>query len=105
MLQGEATAGPAPDPETIAAIKAEGLRFVTDRMPGIRRVRDGDGFAYVRADGQRVTDAAELQRIRKLAIPPAYEDVWIAPTANAYLQATGRDAKGRKQYRYHGRWR
>lgn len=79
-------------------------------MPGIRRVRRGRGFAYRAADGhwlrrEDAADAADLQRIRALAIPPAYEDVWICPTACGHLQATGRDAKGRKQYRYHPQWR
>jgi len=82
-----------------------GLVWVSDQAPGIRRLRVGDDFAYVGADGKRVRKAAELQRIRALAIPPAYEDVWICVRANGHIQATGRDARGRKQYRYHPDWR
>ena len=82
-----------------------GLVWVSDQAPGIRRIRVGDGFAYVGPDGKRLRKAAELQRIRALAIPPAYEDVWICVRANGHLQATGRDARGRKQYRYHPDWR
>lgn len=79
-------------------------------MPGIRRVRKGQGFAYQAADGhwlraRDVDDAAHLQRIRSLAIPPAYEQVWICPLDSGHVQATGRDARGRKQYRYHPSWR
>jgi DNA topoisomerase-1 len=87
-----------------------GLRYVSDATPGIRRMRrTGRGkkptFSYRSAQGRIVRDPATLQRIRALAIPPAYEDVWISPHANGHLQATGRDARGRKQYRYHPRWR
>src|SRR4051812_46238455 len=82
-----------------------GLRYVSDAGPGIRRRRAGTGFAYLDATGRRITDHATLARIRSLAIPPAYTDVWISPYANGHLQATGRDARGRKQYRYHPRWR
>src|SRR5664279_5686560 len=82
-----------------------GLVWVSDDAPGIRRIRIGDGFAYTVGDGKRVRKAAELQRISKLAIPPAYEDVWICARSNGHLQATGRDARGRKQYRYHPDWR
>lgn len=78
---------------------------VSDEEPGIRRLRRGKGFAYLRPDGRPLRDAATLARIRKLAIPPAYEDVWICPKADGHLQATGRDARGRKQYRYHTDWR
>ena len=82
-----------------------GLVWVSDDTPGIRRVRAGEGFAYVGANGRRIRSAAELDRIRRLAIPPAYEQVWICTLANGHLQATGRDARGRKQYRYHPGWR
>ncbi len=82
-----------------------GLRYVSDTMPGIRRRRAGKGFGYVGTDGKAVRDKAVLQRIRSLAIPPAYTDVWICPLANGHLQATGRDVRGRKQYRYHQKWR
>jgi DNA topoisomerase-1 len=84
--------------------KAAGLRYVTDTKPGIRRKRAGRSFTYLGPDGQRVRDLQDLQRIRSLAIPPAWTDVWICPSANGHIQATGRDAKGRKQYRYHPHW-
>jgi len=80
------------------------LVHVSDEEPGIRRRKAGKGFYYIGPGGERITEPATLDRIRHLAIPPAYTDVWIAPTENAYLQATGRDARGRKQYRYHPRW-
>jgi len=89
-----------PGPEAVP----EGLVWVSDAQAGYRRVRRGDQFHYVDADGRRVRDEAVLARIRKLAIPPAYEDVWICRQANGHLQATGRDARGRKQYRYHPLW-
>ena len=82
-----------------------GLRFVNDGMTGFRRRRAGRGFTYLDHDGRRIEDAETLARIRGLAIPPAWTDVWICPTENGHLQATGRDARGRKQYRYHDRWR
>ncbi|MEP7100457.1 MAG: DNA topoisomerase IB [Burkholderiales bacterium] len=82
-----------------------GLVYVSDESPGIRRLRRGDRFAYRRADGAPLRDKAELARIRQLAIPPAYEQVWICPLPQGHLQATGRDARGRKQYRYHPKWR
>lgn len=81
-----------------------GLVHVSDEEPGIRRRRAGKGFSYVDAKGKRVTDAATLDRIRCLAIPPAYTDVWISPRADGHVQATGRDQRGRKQYRYHADW-
>jgi DNA topoisomerase I len=97
----------AADPSTDAADAAAsaGLRYVTDAKPGIRRRRNGTGFSYVDAQGKVVRDRAMLDRIRKLAIPPAYTDVWICPDARGHIQATGRDARGRKQYRYHPKWR
>ncbi len=82
-----------------------GLRYVSDRSPGIRRVRRGKGFRHVDASGRTVTDEATLSRIRSLVIPPAWTDVWICSLANGHVQATGRDNRGRKQYRYHLRWR
>ncbi|MBC8056206.1 MAG: DNA topoisomerase IB [Rhizobiales bacterium] len=82
-----------------------GLVYVSDESPGISRLRRGDGFAYRRPDGKPLRDADELARIRHLAIPPAYSDVWICPLPHGHLQATGRDARGRKQYRYHAKWR
>ena len=78
---------------------------VSDSSPGISRLKRGGGFVYRDARGRKLTDDAELRRIRSLAIPPAYTDVWICEQANGHLQATGFDARGRKQYRYHPRWR
>jgi DNA topoisomerase-1 len=96
-------------PEIIAdpveSAKAAGLRYVSDVMPGIRRKRVGKNFTYLDPDGQTMRDEKTLARIRSLAIPPAYKDVWICPFANGHLQATGIDDRGRKQYRYHPRWR
>src|SRR5580693_563556 len=88
-----------------AAAREAGLRYIDDRHPGITRRRRGRHFAYCYSDGRPVRDEKELARIRALAIPPAYNDVWISPIANGHIQATGRDARGRKQYRYHKRWR
>jgi DNA topoisomerase-1 len=82
-----------------------GLRYVTDATPGIRRMRAGRGFRYLASDGSRLTDRRQLDWIRSLAIPPAWTDVWICPDRRGHLQATGRDARGRKVYRYHPRWR
>jgi DNA topoisomerase-1 len=96
---------PEPQPESLRAAAAEGLVFTSDRDPGIRRRRRGRGFVYLHADGRKVADEAQLARIRSLAIPPAYRDVWICASARGHLQATGHDARGRKQYRYHVRWR
>ena len=95
----------APDPGAPAAARAAKLRYVSDKQPGIRRRRDAHGFTYLNPDGSEVTEQDVLARIRGLAIPPAYEDVWICRIANGHLQAVGRDARGRKQYRYHARWR
>ncbi len=91
--------------DPIQAAESAGLRYVSDVMPGIRRKRAGKGFSYLSPDGATIRDARELKRIRALAIPPAYTDVWICPNPNGHIQATGRDARGRKQYRYHPRWR
>jgi DNA topoisomerase-1 len=82
-----------------------GLTYVSDEEPGLRRVKSGTGFGYRDDKGRRVTDKGVRERIRKLAIPPAYTDVWICADPNGHIQATGRDARGRKQYRYHPRWR
>jgi DNA topoisomerase-1 len=82
-----------------------GLVYVNDQGPGICRLRRGKGFSYRQPDGRRLTDAAQLARIRSLAIPPAYTKVWICPLPHGHLQATGRDARGRKQFRYHADWR
>jgi DNA topoisomerase-1 len=82
-----------------------GLRYVTDAEPGIRRRRAGRGFSFVGPDGKRVTAPSTLARIRSLVIPPAWTDVWISIDPHGHIQATGRDARGRKQYRYHPQWR
>ncbi|HVR94124.1 MAG TPA: DNA topoisomerase IB [Casimicrobiaceae bacterium] len=84
---------------------AAGLVYVSDSDPGIRRLRQGKDFAYVRPDDRPLVAAADLARIASLAIPPAYEDVWICTDRRGHLQATGRDARRRKQYRYHPKWR
>lgn len=85
--------------------RAAGLRYVHDGTPGLRRRRSGRQFRYVDEGGAAVRDARVLKRIRALAIPPAWQDVWICARDDGHLQATGRDARGRKQYRYHRRWR
>ena len=91
-----------PDPEQSA--EEAGLRYVTDDSPGFTRHRAGKGFFYRTSNGKKIDDRRTLSRIKALAIPPAWNEVWIATTANAHVQATGRDAKGRKQYRYHPAW-
>ena len=91
--------------DPVESAKAAGLRYVTDDEPGIRRRKSGKGFTYTDPQGRTVKEPKDIERIRKLAIPPAWTDVWICPRANGHLQATGRDAKGRKQYRYHASWR
>ena len=87
------------------AAKEAGLRYSSDDRRGIRRRRRGRGFQYLDAHGRTITDREERARIDALAVPPAWTDVWICPSPNGHLQATGRDARGRKQYRYHPRWR
>jgi DNA topoisomerase-1 len=82
-----------------------GLRYVSDEQPGYTRKAKGDGFEYVDADGKPIRDEQRLLRIQRLAVPPAWTDVWICPSTNGHLQATGRDARRRKQYVYHERWR
>jgi DNA topoisomerase-1 len=99
----------AADVQTIVdpkdAAESAGLKYVSDARPGIRRRKSGKGFTYSRADGSRLTERDVLGRVKSLAIPPAWTDVWICPFADGHIQATGRDAKGRKQYRYHPRFR
>jgi DNA topoisomerase-1 len=90
---------------TVEEAASAGLRYVSDRMPGIRRLAHRGHFRYVAPNGTAVRDRATLERIAGLAVPPAYADVWICPYADGHLQATGRDARGRKQYRYHPHWR
>jgi DNA topoisomerase-1 len=97
MARDSHSLGPPPD--------VEGLSYVSDHDPGIRRVAWENGFDYIRPDGEPVRDAETLDRIRALAIPPAYTQVWICPDPDGHIQATGRDQRGRKQYRYHARWR
>src|SRR5437762_13394130 len=87
------------------AAKSAGLHYVDDSHPGYARRRRGRWFEYLRSNGNPLKDPRELQRIRALAIPPAWTNVWICTDENGHLQATGRDARGRKQYRYHPRWR
>jgi len=94
---------PIVDPQEAA--EAAGLRYVSDARPGIRRKNIKKGFTYTRADGSKLTETDILRRIKSLAVPPAWTDVWICPVADGHIQATGRDARGRKQYRYHPRFR
>ena len=96
---------PVPAPENVYAARAARLRYVSDRQPGITRRRVAGGFTYRDPKGKVIRQAAELARIKALAVPPAWTDVWICPLENGHLQATGRDARRRKQYRYHARWR
>src|SRR2546421_5457909 len=93
----------APEPEAVA--EEAGLRYVNDEQPGYTRKKKGDDFEYFDTDGKRIRDETRLLRIKRLAIPPAYRNVWICPSPNGHIQATARDARGRKQYRYHERWR
>lgn len=93
----------SPEPEHSA--RAAGLVYVSDSAKGIRRVKSGKSFRYIAGDGRPVKDEQVLRRIKRLAIPPAWTDVWICPRENGHLQATGHDVRGRKQYRYHPRWR
>src|SRR5437588_2266838 len=91
--------------QSLDSAKEAGLRYVSDEMPGIRRRRAGKGFSYTAPDGTLIRDKRTLRRIASIVIPPAWSDVWICPLENGHIQATGRDARGRKQYRYHPRWR
>jgi DNA topoisomerase-1 len=91
--------------DPVESSRQAGLRYVTDARPGYTRKKRGKGFRYLDSDGKPIKDEATLKRIRSLVIPPAWTDVWICPSANGHLQATGRDARKRKQSRYHPRWR
>ena len=91
--------------DPVQSARMAGLRYVRDDGAGIRRRRAGRAFVYIDAEGRRVREPETLSRIKRLAIPPAWSDVWICPLAHGHLQASGRDARGRKQYRYHARWR
>ena len=99
----------AEDVQTIVdprdAAESAGLRYVSDERPGIRRKRSGNGFTYLRPDGTQARRRECLTPHPSLAIPPAWTDVWICPLADGHIQATGRDARGRKQYRYHPQFR
>ena len=88
-----------------AAANDAGLYYVNDNRVGYRRKANGNGFEYLDTEAKRIRDRQRLLRIKRLAIPPAWTDVWICPSPNGHIQATGRDARGRKQYRYHDRWR
>ena len=88
-----------------AAANEAGLYYVDDNRVGYRRKANGNGFEYLDTEAKRIRDRQRLLRIKRLAIPPAWTDVWICPSPNGHIQATGRDARGRKQYRYHDRWR
>jgi DNA topoisomerase-1 len=106
---GSAASADAPDSlivaENVEAAESAGLTYVSDEEPGIRRLKSGSGFTYKLPDGGPLKDKGEILRVKRLAIPPAWTDVWICPDENGHIQATGRDAKGRKQYKYHPRWR
>jgi DNA topoisomerase I len=95
----------AVSPDPVESARAANLRYVTDNAPGISRRKRGTGFEYIDPSGKVIRDPEELQRFKSLAIPPAWREVWICPIRNGHLQATGRDVKGRKQHRYHPRWR
>lgn len=97
--------GGAQGTQALESAKAARLRYVSDATPGYKRRKNGKSFIYFAPDGTRIRDAEELRRFQSLAIPPAWRDVWICPLANGHLQASGRDAKGRKQHRHHPRWR
>jgi DNA topoisomerase-1 len=101
----ETRSGDDKEREFRAAAKSARLRYVRSADPGFARRRHGKAFTYLRPGGQKLRDPATLARIASLAIPPAWTDVWICQSPNGHLQATGRDARGRKQYRYHARWR
>jgi DNA topoisomerase I len=103
LLEDDLESGTVVDPREAA--ESAGLVYVSDEEPGIRRRKAGKGFSYLKPGGGTVKDPATLKRIRALAIPPAYTDVWVCAKPNGHIQATGRDAKGRKQYRYHPRFR
>jgi DNA topoisomerase I len=96
---------PASPNGSVEAAEEAGLRYVSDDRPGYTRAKKGDEFEYFDTEGKTITDEQRLLRIKRLAIPPAWTDVWICPLPHGHIQATGRDARRRKQYRYHERWR
>jgi DNA topoisomerase-1 len=100
-----AAAPEATTPDPVTSAKEAGLHYVTDRKPGITRKRAGSGYTYYAPDGSKIADRKTRARIKALVIPPAWTDVWICPDPLGHLQATGRDARGRKQYRYHPGYR
>src|SRR6266513_2902214 len=102
---GNGKASEAASDECIAAAAEAGLRYVTDNSPGYRRKANGEHFKYLDTHGKPIRDEERLLRIKRLAIPPAWADVWICPSPSGHIQATGRDARRRKQYCYHERWR
>src|SRR6267142_6392575 len=91
--------------DSAEAAEEAGLRYVNDERPGYSRRAKGKDFEYLDTEGKTIRDEQRLLRIKRLAIPPAWTDVWICPSPNCHIQATGRDARRRKQYRYHERWR
>lgn len=97
--------GQTASPDHVDSATAAGLRYVSDAMPGIKRLRKGRGFSYIDPSSQVIQDAAAIKRFRSLVIPPAWTDVWICPLEDGHLQVTARDARGRKQYRYHPEFR
>src|SRR5262249_17380486 len=103
LFESAAEAQTVVDPQDAA--ESAGLRYVSDDRPGIPRRRSGKGFAYTRPDGTALTDGEVIRRIKALVIPPAWTEVWICPFSDGHIQVTGRDARGRKQYRYHQRFR
>jgi DNA topoisomerase-1 len=105
VAANEKSVNPPSTDESRIAARAAGLRYVTDDAPGIRRKFVGRGVVYRGADGRVIKDRETINRIRHLAIPPAWTNVWICPISNGHIQATGRDARGRKQYRYHDDWK
>src|SRR6266403_3864664 len=105
IKSGNGKAIEAASDEGIAAAAEAGLRYVSDDSPGYRRKANGEHFEYVDTHGKPMRDEERLLRIKRLAIPPAWTDVWICPSPAGHIQATGRDARRRKQYRYHDRWR
>lgn len=105
LRESGALAGLAIKPEPVQSARAVGLRYVTDEIPGFRRKKRGKSFDYLDEKGKPLKSPSHLTRIKSLVIPPAWTEVWICPYENGHLQATGRDARGRKQHRYHPRWR
>lgn len=104
LRKGKAAELPPPIMPPVDSAKAASLRYVSDAKPGIRRKKSGSGFSYAGIDNKPIRDEQTLARIKSLVIPPAWTEVWISPVANGHIQATGRDARRRKQYKYHPKW-